>query len=83
MANLQQPIGLLCSLHHSFGPLQRIGHLLFAIDVQTSLQTSDSVLSVPKVRRGDYDSVEVLFRIEHFLVVHVSIVLVAICLQYA
>ena len=36
------------------------------------------MVSVPKVRRGNYNRIDVLLLVEHFLVIHISIVLVAV-----
>ncbi|MBA7634794.1 hypothetical protein ES703_42392 [subsurface metagenome] len=83
MANLQELAGFLCGLEHLFSAFECVGHLLFAIDVQPGFETGNSVLGVPKIRRGNYDGVKVFFLIEHFLVVHISIMLVAIGFECA
>jgi len=83
MADLEKPAGFLRGLHHLSSTLQSVGHLFFAIDVQTGFKAGHSVVRVPEVGGGNYDCIEVFLPVEHLLVIRVVIVLVAISSQSA
>jgi len=82
MADLQQLARFLRRFHHLLGAFERIGHLFFAIDVQSGLKAGHCVRRMPEVRCCDDDRVKVFFLIEHFLVVHIRIVLVAVGFEH-
>ena len=73
MADLQELAGLTLRHHHAAGALERVRHLLLAVDVLAGLQAVDRVLRVPEVGRRDDDRVELLLLVEHLAVVLIAV----------
>ncbi len=51
--------------------------------MKTGLKAVNGMVGVPEIGCGDNDGIKVFFFIEHFLIVNIGIVLVAIFLQQA
>lgn len=59
--------------HHRAGFLQAVGHLLFAIDVQSPVEAGIGVLGVNPIRGGHDDGVQVLLAVQHLPVIFIDI----------
>ncbi len=73
VADLQELARLPGGEHHAPRALQRVRHLLLAVDVLAGLQAVHGVLRVPEVGSGDDDRVELLLLVEHLPVVFVPV----------
>ena len=76
VADLQELARLALGRHHAARAVERVRHLLLAVDVLAGLEAVDRVLRVPEVRRRDDDRVELFLLVEHLAVVLVGVHLV-------
>ena len=76
--DLQESAGLFFNLGHIASTLQCIRHLFFAVNVQACFKASHCMFLMPKIGRGDDDTVEVLFRRQHLPIIFIHAMLVFI-----
>ena len=68
------------SLNHSFGVFEAVGHLLFAVDIQSGFEAGDGVGMVHPVGGGDDYGIDLALHCgEHFAVVLEDFRLVTLC----